>query len=49
MAVLFVLVAVLLFFLIQGQLTLLNIRFALVLSAIAAATAPAATIMVVRQ
>jgi Kef-type K+ transport system membrane component KefB len=49
MAVLFVLVAVLLFFLIQGQLTLVNIRFALVLSAIAAATAPAATIMVVRQ
>ena len=47
--VLFVLVAVLLYFLVIGQLSLENLRFALVLSAIAAATAPAATMMVVRQ
>jgi Kef-type K+ transport system membrane component KefB len=40
---------VILYFLITGQLGITNIRFALVLSAIAAATAPAATFMVVRQ
>ena len=48
-AVVFVFVAVILYFLITGQLNITNIRFALVLSAIAAATAPAATFMVVKQ
>ncbi|PKK97701.1 MAG: cation/H(+) antiporter, partial [Tenericutes bacterium HGW-Tenericutes-2] len=38
--VVFVFVAVILYFLITGQLDLTNIRFALVLAAIAAATAP---------
>ncbi|MBU1144806.1 MAG: cation:proton antiporter [Firmicutes bacterium] len=47
--VLFVLGSVLIYFLIIGQLTTENFRFALVLAAIAAATAPAATLMVVRQ
>lgn len=44
-----VFIATLLYFLIRGNLSLTDVRFALVLSAIAAATAPAATIMVVRQ
>ncbi len=48
-AVIVTLIAVLGFFLIKGDLSMTNFRFALVLSAIAAATAPAATIMVVRQ
>ncbi|OHE51965.1 MAG: sodium:proton exchanger [Tenericutes bacterium RIFOXYD2_FULL_35_11] len=48
-AVIVTLIAVLGYFLIKGDLSLTNFRFALVLSAIAAATAPAATIMVVRQ
>lgn len=47
--VLFVLAALLVYFAIIGDLNLTSIRFALVLSAIAAATAPAATLMVVRQ
>jgi Kef-type K+ transport system membrane component KefB len=47
--VLFVFVAVLLYFLITRQFTIDNIRFSLVLAAIAAATAPAATFMVVKQ
>ncbi|MDY0074704.1 MAG: cation:proton antiporter [Acholeplasmataceae bacterium] len=49
LAVLVTLVAVVGYFLIKGDLSMINFRFALVLSAIAAATAPAATIMVVRQ
>jgi Kef-type K+ transport system membrane component KefB len=49
LAVVFVLLALILYYAIIGQLTMENIRFALVLSAIAAATAPAATLMVVRQ
>lgn len=48
-AVLVTLVAVVIFFAVKGQLDMIDFRFALVLSAIAAATAPAATIMVVRQ
>jgi Kef-type K+ transport system membrane component KefB len=48
-AVLVTLIAVILFFVIKGEMSLTNFRFALVLAAIAAATAPAATIMVVRQ
>lgn len=48
-AVIVTLIAVLGYFLIKGDLSMTNFRFALVLSAIAAATAPAATIMVVRQ
>lgn len=48
-AVIAVLVGLILYFLIIGKLTVENIRFALVLSAIAAATAPAATLMVIRQ
>jgi len=48
-AILFVFAAFLVYFAIVGQFTLANIRFSLVLSAIAAATAPAATLMVVRQ
>lgn len=48
-AVLVTLIAILGYFFIKGDLSLANFRFALVLSAIAAATAPAATIMVVRQ
>jgi len=48
-AVIVTLIAVIAFFLIKGDMTITNFRFALVLSAIAAATAPAATIMVVRQ
>lgn len=47
--VLFVLIIVILYFLVIGNLTIDNLRFALVLSAIAAATAPASTLMVVRQ
>lgn len=47
--VVFVFVAVIIYFLITGQLDMINIRFALVLAAIAAATAPAATFMVVKQ
>jgi Kef-type K+ transport system membrane component KefB len=49
LAVVFVFLGLLVFYAIAGNLTLTNIRFALVLSAIAAATAPAATLMVVRQ
>lgn len=41
--------ATMVYFLIRGNLSLTDVRFALVLSAIAAATAPAATMMVVRQ
>jgi len=48
-AVIAVLLGLIVYFLIIGELTIENIRFALVLSAIAAATAPAATLMVVRQ
>lgn len=48
-AVIAVLLGLVVYFLIIGELTIENIRFALVLSAIAAATAPAATLMVVRQ
>lgn len=48
-AVVFVFVATILYFQIKGNLTTENIQFALILSAIAAATAPAATLMVVRQ
>ena len=48
-AVIITLGAVIGYFLIRGTLTMENFRFALVLSAIAAATAPAATMMVVRQ
>ncbi len=48
-AVLVTFVAIILYLYITGQLTLIEVRFALVLSAIAAATAPAATMMVVRQ
>lgn len=48
-AIIFVFGGLLVYYLIAGSLTLINIRFALVLSAIAAATAPAATLMVVRQ
>ncbi|HRY78029.1 MAG TPA: cation:proton antiporter [Candidatus Izemoplasmatales bacterium] len=49
LAVLVVFAATLVYFGIVGQFNLTNIRFALVLAAIAAATAPAATLMVVRQ
>jgi len=49
LAVIFVLLGLLGYYAIVGELTMTNIRFALVLSAIAAATAPAATLMVVRQ
>jgi len=48
-AVIITLGAVTGYFLIRGTLSMENFRFALVLSAIAAATAPAATMMVVRQ
>ena len=48
-AVIAVLIGLLIYFLVIGKLTVENIRFSLVLSAIAAATAPAATLMVVRQ
>ena len=48
-AVVFVFVALIIYFLIVKDLTNANLRFSLVLAAIAAATAPAATIMVVRQ
>jgi Kef-type K+ transport system membrane component KefB len=48
-AVLVVLGGLVAYFAIVGQLDRSNFRFALVLSAIAAATAPAATLMVVRQ
>lgn len=48
-AVLVTFVAIILYLYITGQLTLIEVRFALVISAIAAATAPAATMMVVRQ
>jgi len=49
MAVIFVFVALIVFFLIKGELNNENLRFSLVLSAIAAATAPAATLLVVKQ
>lgn len=49
LAVVVVFAATLVYFAISGQVNLTNIRFALVLAAIAAATAPAATLMVVRQ
>lgn len=49
LAVIVTLIAVIGYFLIRGGLTMTHFRFALVLSAIAAATAPAATMMVVRQ
>lgn len=48
-AVLVTLVGVLVYLTIAGKMSIESLRFALVLSAIAAATAPAATIMVVRQ
>ncbi|MFA7105915.1 MAG: cation:proton antiporter [Candidatus Izemoplasmatales bacterium] len=48
-AVVMVLLGLIIYFLIIGKLTNENIRFSLVLSAIAAATAPAATLMVIRQ
>jgi len=48
-AVLVTLLGTVLYFTAKGTLTVDNFRFALVLSAIAAATAPAATIMVIRQ
>lgn len=48
-AIIAVFVALVIYFAIAGTLDRTNIRFALVLSAIAAATAPAATLMVVRQ
>lgn len=47
--VVFVLGGLILYFVIFMELTIQNIQFALILSAIAAATAPAATLMVVRQ
>ncbi|MBN2504352.1 MAG: cation:proton antiporter [Bacilli bacterium] len=47
--VLFVFVGLILYFLIVGDLDNTTLRFSLVLAAIAAATAPAATLMVVRQ
>jgi Kef-type K+ transport system membrane component KefB len=49
LAVIVVFVALIVYYAIVGSLDTTNIRFALVLSAIAAATAPAATLMVVRQ
>lgn len=49
LAVLVTLVALLIYFTIKGQMTIESLRFSLVLAAIAAATAPAATMMVVRQ
>jgi Kef-type K+ transport system membrane component KefB len=49
MAVVFVFVALIIFFAFKGQLTNINIRFSLVLASIAAATAPAATLLVIRQ
>lgn len=49
LAVLVTLVALLIYFTIKGQMTVESLRFSLVLAAIAAATAPAATMMVVRQ
>ncbi|MFA5006091.1 MAG: cation:proton antiporter [Candidatus Izemoplasmatales bacterium] len=48
-AILFVLGGLVLYFWIAGKLDNFHMRFALVLAAIAAATAPAATLMVVRQ
>ena len=48
-AVLVTFVAIILYLYATNNLTLIEVRFALVLSAIAAATAPAATMMVVRQ
>jgi len=49
LAVLVTLTALLIYFTIRGQMTIESLRFSLVLAAIAAATAPAATMMVVRQ
>lgn len=49
LAVVFVFLGLLVYYAIVGAVNVTNIRFALVLSAIAAATAPAATLMVVRQ
>ncbi|MFA7075106.1 MAG: cation:proton antiporter [Candidatus Izemoplasmatales bacterium] len=49
LAVIFVFLALIIYFLIINQFNVQNIRFALVLAAIAAATAPAATLMVIRQ
>jgi len=48
-AVLFVLAGLIIYFLIVGQLNNTTLRFSLVLASIAAATAPAATLMVIRQ
>jgi len=48
-AVIAVFIALVVYYAIAGTLDRTNVRFALVLSAIAAATAPAATLMVVRQ
>jgi Kef-type K+ transport system membrane component KefB len=47
--VIFVFLMLLLYFAIAGKFTIENVRFSLVLSAIAAATAPASTLMVVKQ
>ncbi|XMB72769.1 cation:proton antiporter [Mycoplasmatota bacterium WC30] len=49
LAVVFVFAALLIYFAITKTLTNENIRFSLVLASIAAATAPAATLMVIRQ
>lgn len=49
LAVIFVFIALIVYFAIRGDLTNVNIRFSLVLASIAAATAPAATMLVVRQ
>jgi len=49
MAVVFVFLAFILYFAIIGKLNNENLRFSLVLAAIAAATAPAATLLVVKQ
>lgn len=49
LAVVFVFLAMLAYFAIIGEFTNINIRFSLVLASIAAATAPAATLLVVSQ
>jgi len=49
MAVLFVFAAFIIYFAVTGNLNNENLRFSLVLAAIAAATAPAATLLVVKQ
>ncbi len=48
-AVVVVFIGLLIYFIILGNLNIESLRFSLVLSAIAAATAPAATMMVIRQ